>query len=381
VEIDAHQPIIQSDLIEILGLNKVTLSRVINKLYEEKLIDITNAKSDRRFQLLSLRERGNKLLNQFDRLSNEKLEHFLDQASFHQRDTHKLAQLFDQLATALNAPRSSRRNVDHVLRAPIRRLTRAFKLLGSASLDTGLSALEWQVLLTVAEHDGRLTPSDLAFLFKVDRNGIALALRKLMRLKLLYKKKNLLDSRSDLLNCSSAGFTLVSRTEDAAANSFKNLSVLIESEVQLVERFIRGAAQDFYIFQQAFKVLPLSSPQQVQVARRALLKQLTESSDLSIPGRLFCESNLCAGLFREQELYAAIELSRREATNSTVEKLINLVVIHPLHPDSVRSFLLKAIKSGLMSSPLDSESLHHNLLSPQSSVSSSLGELFRVERK
>ena len=384
VELDIQLGMSQSDLIQKLGLNKVVISRTVKNLGERKLIAIHYDHNDRRIQRLRLSEKGKRALEEFDNQANHRLDIFIEQAGLKENEIDKLARFFDKLASGLGALHSSKRSADHLLRPSIRRLTRAFKLLDSTALNTNLSTIEWQILLTLGEHNNRLTPTDLAFLFKVDRVTITIALRTLQKFGYVSKKTNRLDRRSDLLSCGPTGLSLIQKIETLASKRLHAAGEITSSEVSLAERFIRGAALDFFLSQQGLEVRELRTESEFQSARRAMINRIQTFPAQYVSGYLFSEDSRCLGLFYNEELCAAAECRGSKCVSEPRTKLVNLVNLSQLHPDSVRGFILRVVGSDL-TTPIDKiltfggavpEAKTSNL-APENTVSSSLGELFR----
>ncbi len=377
VELECNPNCLQKELGSKLGVDKVSLSRLVTKLQNAEVLESKPNSKDRRQQFLKLTHKGKRLLLSFDSQANAKLDAFIGAAGMTPSQVLKLATFFHKLAVALEAPDSKARGNEHVLRASIRRLTRAFGLLGNTSLGSDLTVSEWQLLLTVAEHSGRFTPSVLSELLGVDRTAMAVSLRSLKEKSLVLKKTSLDDSRSELIHCTKLGFRLVTKIENVAIRDFLPMPSLDIEEVNLVERFIRGAALDFFLYQRRLEINPIREESDFQLVRRLQVLEISSPRYLrKLPGSLFSEENICIGLYHRAELLAAMELKEYPSKDSKSYRLVNLYSSQNLHPDSVRAFIVAATKSKL-TSPVDIElGEYEEALRPSDMVSSTLGTLF-----
>lgn len=376
VELDSAPKSIQKELGERVCLDKVTLSRLLSRLRQAGLLTSEAKSEDRRQQSLHLAPSGRKVLRSFDAQANANLITFCSVAGLSSPHIARLSLFLTNLADALCAPQSAARRHEHPLRAPIRRLTRMFGLIGAASLGSDLVVSEWQLLLTVAEHSGRLTPGALSELLGVDKTAIAATLRGLKQRSLIHKEKSDKDSRSELIHCTRQGYRLVFKIEEHAVRRFQPLSCLSPEEVLLVEQFIRGAAVDFFLHQRQLHVVPILEEKELQRVRRLTVGQFSSPQYVkSLPGSLFSARNSCFGLYQEGEVVAAIEIQR--PTKSSVRPYLeNLYSSDTLHPDTVRAFILVATKSTLTSRVDIEFGGHSDDLRPSAEVCSTLGALF-----
>jgi DNA-binding MarR family transcriptional regulator len=209
---------------------------------------------------------------------------------------------------------------------------------------------------------------------------MATVLRSLLDQELIFKSMNPADSRSDLIHCTKRGLRLVTKVENTALKSLSRLSSLSLREVELVERFIRGAALDFFLYQRNFRVTPILESQELQRARRLMVVEMSSAEySTPLPSTLFSEANTCIGLYQSSELVAAVELQEGEGNLEKRYTLVNLYLTRGLHPDTVRAFIAKGLNSGLTSS-LDVEvGEYRDMLRPSATVSSTLGALFRLD--
>lgn len=374
VELDCSPGITVGELGQILNYDLPALSKCLHSLTKRGIVTARPDQHDKRIRRLALSRAGAELLRAFDQLADGQLSSFNRYAKLTPREIRHVRDVLRQLADALCAPLSSSREGENPLRSSIRRLTRSFGLLGGRAMNMRLNALEWQLLLTVCEHSGRFTPSDLTGLLKVHKVALSLALKHLAKEGFTSKRRDRNDSRVYYVTATAKGFAAVKGIEDAAARTFLVFKKLSEQDVLVVERWMRGAAAFFFIDMQGLCVKRLEDPQLLQCARAAQVSYLSENLNQLLPQFLYCEGHECFGLFdTTQHLVAACEYS----TNRKVMTVHNFFFGSRLHPDTARAFVLVALAClG------DSQSAHvrgvgaWDSLRPLSRVTSILGSVF-----
>ncbi|MCB0335203.1 MAG: MarR family transcriptional regulator [Bdellovibrionales bacterium] len=372
VESHADKYLAQKELAERLHLGKVQLSKIIKKLLANELITLQADKHDRRQKYIRLSPLGIKTLKQFDSQANQRLEGFVKNADLGKKDIEALADFLSRFAIALSGAPFEARKQEHPLRAPIRQLTRSFGLLGGAALGTNLNVLEWQLLLSIGEYSGHLTPSMLANSFSAERSIVSLALKSLLNQRLISKEAKASDTRSSYLSCTRKGFGVISKVEASAVSSFSTYRNLASSDLNLLEKFIRGAALDFFVSREGLTVQSLLTSADIHVARERFVASYLKNK-LPLPGVLFAESNSNWGLFRGERLVAALSYDKRS------KGVVNLMLDDGLHFDAARGFLLKALKHPLDQDYRIKSDSPAACLVPSSEVSSTLGRLFTLK--
>ena len=73
IEVDLHKVLTASELIDLLNLDKSTISRIVTTLQKKKLISITSAKHDARQKELRLTALGNTKLRAIDKIANQQV--------------------------------------------------------------------------------------------------------------------------------------------------------------------------------------------------------------------------------------------------------------------------------------------------------------------
>jgi DNA-binding MarR family transcriptional regulator len=374
VELDSSPGITVGELAQILNYDPTALSKCLHSLAQRGIVSIRPDSRDKRIRRLVLSRAGIELLRAFDQLADRQLAYFNTYVRLGPPEIKRLRDVLGQLADALCAPPSSSRDGEHPLRAAIRRLTRSFGLLGGRAMNMPLNALEWQLLLTVCEHSGRFTPSDLTGLLKVHKVALSLALKHLAKAGFISKRRDRTDTRVYYVSATAKGVRAVMGIESTAAREFAAFRDLSAQDVELVERWIRGAATFFYIDMQGLYSKRLDEPGLLQCARAAQVSYFSRNPKQPLPPFLYFDENACFGLFDQTDrLIAACEYS----IDHKVVTVHNSFFDSRLHPDSARAFVLVALECHGDSQRAHVRSLEAwNTLRPSSGVASTLGSVF-----
>ena len=372
VEIGAHRSLEMSRLIDLLGLEKSVISKIVAALARSRHVVTTPDSNDRRARILTLSASGQALLARFDAASNDRLKQFDSATGMTKGEIRHLADVLNKLSDALKAPETAHRLNEHILRAGIRRLTRAFGLLGRRALGSELNTIEWQALLSLAENPSCYTPSELARYLSVHKSAMAIALGELDSRGLITRVNDSHDKRITHLAASTAGYRLISKIEDSTAERFSAWRDLREEEVALLERWIRGAATTYHLDDKGLSTSELTQAEEIRTARHITASfYISHPNKLTRPAELFSERNRLVGLFQDQELVAAVELSR----NKTPE-VISLYSHQNLPVEGLRAFIARAVDPLLNTEVVASGGQFENLLRCHISVITALGRLF-----
>jgi DNA-binding MarR family transcriptional regulator len=206
---------------------------------------------------------------------------------------------------------------------------------------------------------------------RAPKSAIAIALRELLKRGYVKKKAHPVDKRSSFLLPRPAGTDLLRELESRAVDSYAALGMIRAEDVVLFERFVRGAAIEYYIGGRGLSVRELSSVE-IEVARKKTLISYVERADIPIPPSCFLPSNRCVGLYLGVELVGAVELS-----DGLVPQVENLLCDPKAPPEILRAFLIEAGSDGLKS-PVDvTRSIASSFLVPSSDNRTTLGLLIR----
>lgn len=86
IEIEAKTPLRQGVLAQILKLDKSTIARIVNKLKSDGLIQIETVEHDSRQKLLSLSEKGRRVVDKIHSMANSQVQAALSQMSGKERE-------------------------------------------------------------------------------------------------------------------------------------------------------------------------------------------------------------------------------------------------------------------------------------------------------
>jgi DNA-binding MarR family transcriptional regulator len=374
--VEARDPsgVSSKDLIARLDLEKSIVSKLLRQLKNERLISLTPAPSDNRSRIVQLTETGKRLLKGFDKASNDRLKDFETAGGLTAEDTRQIAGVLAKLADHLGALPSLATPADHPLRPPIRRLTRAFHLLGRRALGSTLSALEWQTLLTICENSSSLSPSDLVTLFRTPKAALAVALSELENRGYITRKQDPHDGRFWTLHGLKRGFDAVALVERENTERFSVFSDLKESDVAIVERWIRSAAVHFHLLQHDRLIRPLLKPQEFQAARRFLL-----NTDLPVPESCFPDTGGAIGLFDGVRLVAAVQFKNQKKKGrelTTKREIVSLAWHRPLSTEALRAFTAVACDRKIQTPFSVQGSPYTSVLAPEGRIPTALASLF-----
>jgi DNA-binding MarR family transcriptional regulator len=311
--------------------------------------------------LVALDDLSNARLNKFDRASGMKDVELLE-----------LSDAFHQLSDALNAGDTARRNKEHQLRPGIRRMTRAFGLLGRRALGSELNTLEWQTLLSIAENPCSYRPTELALYQGVHKSTMAIALAELERRGLIARIADKNDKRATYLSASNAGYRQITSIETRTARRFSAWQSVTTRQVELLERWMRGAASVYHLDDKSLKIETLVDESAITQARHATAAfYLSSPLSLTIPAELFSLRNNLYGLYRAGELVAAAELNKARCP-----RIVNLCFKDQLPLEALYAFLARAADPTLMTSFEICDEQIGAILKPHRPVVTALGRLF-----
>jgi DNA-binding MarR family transcriptional regulator len=375
VEVGGRDRFEFSQLVAALGLEKTAVSKLINGLCRQGSLRSSPSMRDRRGRDLSLTTRGEATLRQFDQLANERLNEFDRIGCFSSGELKKLSCTLTDLASALEAPETVRRDEDHILRPAIRRLTRSFQLLGRRALGSELNTLEWQLLLSVCENSTSFTPSELSRQLGTSKSALAIALAALEQQRLISRIQQKHDGRVYLLSARPEAYRLIAKIEQNAVMRFAALATIDQTQVESVERWIRAAAFYYHIRRQEREVRVLSSEADIEQARRAAVAMyLAAPEQFQMPAALFPKSSRSFGLYEGGIMISAVEFEQ----GSTL-RVQNLYARSNFSSEALRAFVAYAAKPLMTAQHVSTGSTFAHLLAPDPRVTTALGRLFGEE--
>jgi DNA-binding MarR family transcriptional regulator len=343
VELDDSNPCSTKKLNDKIGLEKTVFSKLLKKLKLNKWIDFKDNNLDQRQKLVNLTKLGRNILTEFDLAANQQLIYFDQINNFSTIERSNLRASLEKLAQALNSPETVVRKNDHILRPPVRQLTRAFKLLGRRAMGSELNTLEWQILLTMAENSELFLIGDLGKHLGVSKINMALAVKELLKRKYITKIQHKIDQRAFYIKPSKHGIELIEKVEFAAIEAYKNYFNISEKDVEIVERWIRSAAIYHHLFVKSYKVTSVRIKNELDLLRKLTIKSYLEQDDrLPLPESCFSHENFayCLHDTNTEQLKIACEVSKQGS-------VINLYYSKDITSETLRAFVLYCLDKKL----------------------------------
>ncbi|MEN9846720.1 MAG: hypothetical protein RIS36_1867 [Pseudomonadota bacterium] len=372
VEVGATASLQLASLVASIGLEQSVVSKMVASLLRARLVASMPDVTDKRARVLSLTRRGQLLLNSIDELSNARLTQFDRASGIKDVELRELSETFHELSDALNVADTARRNKEHQLRSGIRRMTRAFGLLGRRALGSELNTLEWQTLLSVAENPYSYRPTELALYQGVHKSTMAIALAELERRGFIARVADKKDGRATYLSATKAGYRQITSIETRTARRFSAWQGVTTRQVELLERWMRGAASVYHLDDKGLTIEPLLDESAITQARHATAAfYLSSPLSLTIPAELFSLRNNLYGLYRGGELVAAAELSKARRP-----RIVNLCFKDQLPLEALYAFLARAADPTFMTPIEIGDEQTRAILQPDRPVVTALGRLF-----
>jgi hypothetical protein len=201
--------------------------------------------------------------------------------------------------------------------------------------------------------------------------ALAIALRELLQRGYILKTQSALDKRSFFLSPRPKGWSILAQMEHTALERYSSLSGLAERDVELLERLVRGAAVDYHLIRRGLTVAPLPR-QEMSETRRAALQFYLDRGVREIPVSVFPPDARCVGMYRANELIAAVEFE--DARERVVQ---NLFHEQRTLPETMRAFIAYAADEKLKSCVRVSHTEVSAFLTAQKGYQTVLGLLFR----
>lgn len=216
-ELDIHERLTGSELAAYLDIAPARISLLLKGLEKRRIVSRKTEENNALRKPFQLTATGRALLHEHDRQANRQLEQMTDQ--FSRKEVNDLAQFFLHFSDGVNAPHSRRRKAEHPLRFLARRLTRWLGQLGNDFYCSGLSPLEWHILLALKDGDGKIIGSELVERFFTSKQVISKALRRLTAAKLVSVQRAGSDKREKAYGITRGGEAMLSDLEARAAKA------------------------------------------------------------------------------------------------------------------------------------------------------------------
>jgi len=221
------------ELVEMLGIEKSSISRVLRELIERELVREAPDEADRRRKSLLITPLGAGVLVQDSRVRNRELELALEPLP---GAAHRELQRFlARMADALGEPAVDPRSDDHPIKREVRRLTRAMGFIGASCMGTGLPVDECQVLHLLTGRPAGMAMAELVRRLPYEVSGVSRLISGLEGRGLVEKRRSGQDHRA-LDVVLTAGGSLVAGMNEETGERFVR-GALPEATPAEVERF------------------------------------------------------------------------------------------------------------------------------------------------
>lgn len=371
VEVGGPHALSFGELCTRIGLEKTAMSKLVAKMQRRGHLKVSTSPDDARIKILTLTSSGKNLLLKFDRLADQRLLDFDQATQMKKSELRRLNQIVTSLADVLLASPSVHREKEHILRPSIRRLTRAFNLLGRRAMGSALNTLEWQILLTLCENTNLFTPSALCEQLSTTKSAVAVALAELERQGYVMREQKIDDGRVYHLRPKQSAFNLARTLELQAIKSYQNLTNVSREEVEIIERWIRGAAYHFHIARRGLTIKRLTEQSELSPARELLARFYLSNKHLfQIPEVMLARQGDIYGLYANTKLSSVVEFKPGKS-----REIVNFATDQTLSSESLRAFVLAACDRTLASPVIVPDGPFAYYLKPHKCMRTALGML------
>lgn len=233
-DIGSIEAVTASDLSASLRLSRTVISRTVNELKAQKILSVQSDPADARRRFLYLTANGRKVLADFDARAEERLETFCGNLS--KEEPGRLLRYLTALADGLGVPSLRYKRNEHLLRAPIRRVTQGLGLLTNhVAGSTDLSSVEWHILAKLQEQSNSILAKTFVTAFSLPANTVAGIVKRLIARGWLVRVVDPRDRRQLQLSLSSESRAFLKGIEAAAVEQLQ--AALQELTVRQIEDF------------------------------------------------------------------------------------------------------------------------------------------------
>ena len=320
IQLDTYTDINANGIAEALWLEKSTIARAIYTLEKKGYLTRTQSTDDRREKVLRLTNHARPLLD--------------FQIDFHQKIFTRLSSHLkgDELSTIgdyMKRFADGEGIADIPLRpgevlhiVEMRRLGRSHSTIGTSFMNSGYSALEFQILTEIEVEAESLTPGMVSTRLWIPKNTLSQMLSRLRKKGLLQETTDPNDRRSKFLSLSAMGIRALEHIRESARRHYEEVFKQFTTEellefCTLFERYIayHGEFDD----QQAFTLAPnaiikeISSKEERRQARGFhVLNVIRSRTHTDLPEELFHSRNRTIGLYVHESLEAIVEISEQQ---------------------------------------------------------------------
>jgi DNA-binding MarR family transcriptional regulator len=302
-------PRLSSDLSEMLALAKSVVSRRVEALSNEGLLEVTRDKRDGRAWPINITSQGLRtayLVNVLRSLAAEVCIHPLST-----EERSDFISLLSTFADRLQAPNRPSSPGSSALLLCLERLSYAFGIIGGSFLGNGVSIEEFQILARI--HAAALAPSTLAKQLSTSPSALSRSLASLEKAQFIVRSLEPNDRRSSLIGLSDQGLRIV-ESGFSTIDSLLGQSLIKMGEheqaklTQLLTRYVDASdspesvtvgSLEFFVARKTRERSALRAFYVLEMGRRERL--------LYLPERLFAQSSICIGIKDSDRILGAAE--------------------------------------------------------------------------
>ena len=316
VELDRYPHHTASQLSELLGLERSSISRALAALKRRGYLGIERSSEATKGSSFKITAKGKKTLAEYDRMANDRLTSFC--SVLKESEVEALRRYFCHLANNAGVQVGTLRPADHALRGEIRRITRALGLLRANFLGSGLSPSQWQLLSEIELGRGRRIAAELSSALHLAPNTISLTLTRLKARGFIAPSSIRLGGRKKGLMLTPEGSHTLANLKREGALLFKRLLAdLSEQEVRAFnELFAKFSGQTdssrMNLLGSSATHQELKSPAERASARTFLLGELVHQNlHRNAPQSLLYPSHFLSALLIEGRLVGICEIEHQ----------------------------------------------------------------------
>ncbi len=308
VELSANSNLSAADMQRLLSISKSANFRLFRRLKQEGFLAAKSQKNKVRQPSFQITTRGRKVLQAFDSAANANLERFCEGLS--REECLKLLKYFEVVADWYGVLPSPKRAAEHILRPAMRRVTRAFGLLGDSVLGSGLNSVKWHCMHEIASNPVVGFGGDLSRILGISPTTVSYTVRWLEKSKLVKREKSERDGRHQLIKVTKRGQELLTKLQrhfvDELSSALENLELEELKEFVSIMAGLTSDAKTSGLTGSLERAE--TSTVRAELRRFFVGRLIQDKGPLDLPAVLFGSDSVCYGLRVGAEILACLEI-------------------------------------------------------------------------
>lgn len=343
-----------------IGMDKSTTSRFIAALADRDFLKVVQSEEDKRVKKIMLTQQGRDILRVDNGIRNQQVSECI--SSLNTKDQSSLRYYLSLMADALGAVPVFGTAEDNAVKIEIRRLTRAFGIIGNQFMGTGFTVHQCQVLHLVFTNGYEMSMQDLRDMLPFEKTTFSRLVSGLADDDLILKVASEFDRRQFNVKLTQKGIAIAQHnlklgaavmqtsTQKMSSEDINNFVVILEKFLMQTRRTERVMAEE------SVSVDILKTPEERKVGRGFLMETLVRlHAHYDVPEEIFPRGSLCYALYIGNSMRAVFEIRK----DGNAGEIFNVAVA----PEILNSELpLKLISFGL-----EDASVKHGISSLNSS--------------